>query len=129
MPTRTSIGSGQALLLIEDDPAVRRSMQLLLQGQGFVVHSFASSTPALADPNLREAQVAVVDYMLPDGDGVDVIRRLRAHGWSGRAVLITAHHSALLDERAKAAGYESVVAKPFHDQVLLDALRVEPPIA
>lgn len=110
------------LLLIEDDDGIRRSLQLLLQGQGYDVRSFASATPALADPVSAEAQCLVIDYMLTDSDGVAVLRTLRERGWSGVAVLITAFASTEVREAARNAGFSAVLDKPFRDNELVNAL-------
>lgn len=110
------------LLLIEDDAGVRRGLQLLLEGHGYAVQSFASARPAIADPASVRATHVVIDYALPDDTGVAALGALRARGWRGIAVLITGHGSALLDRGARAAGFAAVIAKPFRDDQLLAAL-------
>ncbi|UIJ46319.1 response regulator [Sphingomonas cannabina] len=110
------------LVLIEDDAAVRRALQLLLRGQGYEVYSFSEAAPALADAALSGASHVVIDYALPSTDGIAVLRALRASGWRGVAVLITAFYSHALQLQAKAAGFAAVLAKPFRDDALIDAL-------
>lgn len=121
--SRLPPGTRPSLLLVEDDSAVRRGLQLLLQGQGFDVRAFASSRTALADAMLAEAQFLVIDYRLADMDGVAMLRALREQGWNGVAVLITAFPSHALCEAASAAGFAAVLDKPFRDDDLLRALR------
>jgi FixJ family two-component response regulator len=111
------------LLLVEDDDGVRRGLQLLLSGQGFEVHAFASARTALADTALQSARYFVADYALADSNGVELITALRARGWPGKAVLITAFSSADLRAAALAAGYAAMLDKPFRDDDLLRALR------
>ena len=110
------------ILLLEDDDGVRRSLQLLLQGHGFEVRSFAAATPALADPLSANVDFLVTDNRLPDGDGVSALRTLRARGWRGRAVLITAFPSETVSEAAQAAGFSAILEKPLRQQLLLAAL-------
>lgn len=110
------------VLLLEDDDGVRRSLQLLLQGHGFEVRSFASATPALADPLSMEMDYLVADNRLPDGDGLSALRALRARGWQGRAILITAFPSAVVSAEAEKLGFAAVLEKPLRQQVLLGAL-------
>lgn len=112
------------LLLVEDDDGVRRGLQLLLSGQGFDVNAFASARAALADPAIRTAHCLVSDYVLADGDGIELITALRAEGWRGTAVLITAFASPELRVAASAAGFGALLDKPFRDDDLLRALRV-----
>lgn len=86
------------LLLVEDDAAVRRSLQLLLQTKGFDVRAYASGHRLLADASADSAVGFIADYRL-DGlgalDGLDVLAGLRARGWRKPAILITAHSRPL----------------------------------
>ena len=111
------------LLLIEDDAGVRRSLQLLLQGEGFEVHAFSSATPALSEIANWAATHAVLDYQLPDGNGIDALQALRAAGWNGTAVMITAFDTGELRTRAQEAGFSAILAKPFSDSKLVETLR------
>lgn len=110
------------ILLVEDDPGVRRSLQLLLQARGYDVRSHATGATLLADPAVETAVCMVADYRLTGLDGVEVLQALRARGWSGPAILITAFGSSGLTARAVAAGYASVVEKPMRDQILVATL-------
>jgi len=114
------------LLLIEDDAGVRRSLQLLLQGERFEVHAFASARPALAEMAFWQPSHAVIDYRLPDGDGIQALRALQAIGWNGTAVLITAFDTQDLRKTAVDAGFSAVLSKPFADSRLVETLRRGP---
>jgi CheY-like chemotaxis protein len=110
------------ILLAEDEPAVRRSLQLLLQGRGYEVRSYASGRAAAADPKAFEADCFVSDYRISDMDGLAILRELRARDWNGPAILITAFHSSALEERAIRGGFDCVLSKPLSDHVLTDAI-------
>ena len=110
------------ILLAEDDPGVRRSLQLLLQGRGYDVRSYASGAALLADRTARNAACFVSDYAMPDIDGIALLRELRADGWGGPAVLITAYPSRRLEEQAAIEGFAVVMEKPLLDQVLTDTI-------
>ena len=120
---RTAAAERPCLLLIEDDDGVRRGLQLLLQGQGYDVRSFASGRAALADVAPAEARYLVADYVLGDGDGINLLSMLRGEGWTGLAVLITAFASPEVAAAAAKAGFATVLDKPFRDDDLLRALR------
>jgi len=107
------------ILLVEDDPGVRRSLQLLLQARGYDVRAHANGATLLADPAIEAAACLVSDYRLTGLDGVEVLQALRAHGWSGPAILITAFGSPGLTAHAIAAGYAIVIEKPMRDQILV----------
>lgn len=110
------------VLLIEDDEAVRRSLQLLLHWRGFDVLSFAGAKAVLEGEGISDIDVLVTDYRLPDGDGIGVLRRLRRQGWAGKAILITAFPSTLLIESARASGFNAVLEKPLRQHELAGAL-------
>jgi len=110
------------ILLVEDEPAVRRSVQLVLQGSGFAVRSYASGAALLADPNTARAAGMVADYRLPDSNGLAVLRDARAAGFAGWAILITAYPSRELAAQARTEGYAHIFAKPLADRVLRDAV-------
>jgi len=111
------------LLLVEDDPGVRRSLQLLLRGRGFEVRAYASGLALLADPTALGAVCLVADYRMPEIDGLLILRRLRELGWQGQALLITAFPSARLVDQAVAAGYSRVIEKPLVEAALVDAVQ------
>ncbi len=110
------------LLLIDEDASVRRDLQLMLQGKGYQVLSFASASAALADPASVAITHVVVDYSMPCCDGIESLRTLQSRGWHGVAVLITASFSEPLREQALAAGFAEVLSKPVRDDALLEEL-------
>ncbi len=110
------------LLLVEDDPGVRRSLQLLLRGRGFEVRAYASGLALLADPTALDAACLVADFRMPEIDGLSILGRLRERGWQGRALLITAFPSEHLVEQALAAGYSQVIEKPLVEAGLVEAV-------
>ncbi len=110
------------IALVEDDPGVRRSLQLLLQAQGYEVRSYATGQALLADPTTMSAACFVADYRMPEMDGLSILRALRAAGWAGPAVLITAYNTPDLAQRAKAEGFVSIIEKPTADRFVTDTV-------
>lgn len=110
------------IALLEDDPGVRRSLQLLLRGRGFDVKAFGSAASLLADPEVATAACLVIDYRLPALDGITVLESLRARDWTGPAILMTAFGSAEITRRAKSAGFCEVFDKPFKEHILVATL-------
>jgi len=117
-----TVDDRRRVLLIEDDEAVRRSLQLLLHWRGFDVLSHACAQSVLDAEEINNVDVLVTDYRLPDGDGIGVLRALRRMGWSGKAVLITAFPSATLTASARASGFDVVLEKPLRQHELVGAL-------
>ena len=113
---------GLRILLVEDDEGVRRSLQLLLEWNGFDVRAHALMGSAIGLATLDEIDLLVTDHFLMDGDGVSLLVRLRQAGWQGRAVLISAQLSDELAERARDAGFHAVLDKPLARHELIRAL-------
>ena len=115
-------GAGPRILIVEDDPAVRRSLQLLLHGREFEVKAHSTADAALADAGAYEPDCLVVDYQLGGGNGIALITDLRAAGCMAPAILISAFGSAELAERARDAGFAHVFDKPLRAHQLLAAV-------
>lgn len=110
------------IILVDDDPGVRRSIQLLLRAKGYDVRSYASSKTLLADPLALGAACLVADYLMPEIDGIGVLQALRNNGWKGPAVLVSAYHSPRLVEQAMREGFASVIGKPLREHSLADTV-------
>jgi FixJ family two-component response regulator len=118
--SKSLVKERQKIFLVDDDPGVRRSLQLLLQARGFDVRSYGAGSNLLADSAVRGAACVVADYRMPEIDGLAMLRILRSSGWLGPAILVTAYHSAELSEQASAAGYNAIVEKPLREHALVD---------
>lgn len=110
------------ILLAEDDPGIRRMLQIQLLGCGYDVRSYASSIALLTDMSARDAVCLITDYRMPELDGLALLRALREVGWTGRAVLITAYHTPELVQQAMAEGFDIVFDKPLQQQAVMDAV-------
>ena len=119
---RKLVNSNPRVVILEDDAGVRRSLQLLLQGRGFDVKAYASPASLLADPEMSSTACLVADYHLGQMDGIAVLESLRARGWNAPAILITAFGSAGVVAQATAAGFATVLEKPFKDHALVTFL-------
>lgn len=111
------------VLLVEDDTAVRRSLQLVLQARGFDVKAFADPEFLLHDAAIDDAACLVADFRLQRGcSGLDLLSALRHKTWVGPAILITAYPSAALTEEATQRGFAAVLSKPFRERELADTV-------
>ena len=110
------------VLVIDDDCAVRNSLKFSLELEGFSVRTYADGRALLDDAHLPANGCLVVDQMMPEMSGLDVVGALRLRGISMPAVLVTSGASGPLRQRAAAAGV-AVVEKPFFGNALVDAIR------
>lgn len=111
------------VVVLDDDPGSRRSMQLLLQGRGFRVRSFASPEQLIADVKEHDPACLVSDYRMAGFDGLEVLAVLREAGWRGKAILVTAFGTPGLVQSARASGFAAVLDKPFKESELVNAVR------
>ena len=92
----------QTIYLVDDEPAVRRSLERLLKSAGYDVLSFESPKTFLAAaPGLREGCV-LLDVRMPELSGLDVLERLRQSGAAFGVVMMTAHGDVRTAVTAKA---------------------------
>ncbi|ADG76423.1 two component transcriptional regulator, winged helix family [Cellulomonas flavigena DSM 20109] len=110
------------LLLVEDDDALVRTLELTLGVHGFDVHATGLGAQALVLARTFQPEIAIVDLGLPDLDGLEVVRALRA--WSDVPVLVLSARDAQHDKvGALDAGADDYVTKPFGMDELLARLR------
>jgi two-component system KDP operon response regulator KdpE len=111
------------ILIIDDEPQIRRFLGISLRTQGYNVIEADSGNTGLASLAARGADLVILDLGLPDMDGQDVLRELRQ--WSSVPVMVL---SVRADEVEKVgaldAGANDYVTKPFGVEELLARLRV-----
>jgi two-component system KDP operon response regulator KdpE len=109
------------VLVCDDEPQILRALRVILREQGFEVLPATTAREALDSAALQRPDAAIVDLVLPDGDGVDVCRALRE--WSELPIVVL---SAVGDEaekvRALNAGADDYVTKPFGPSELIARL-------
>jgi FixJ family two-component response regulator len=109
--------------LVVDDMLLRRSLQLLLRSCNYEVRAYATAEALLADSGSRASACLVTDLGMPGMDGITLLRRLRAGGWDGPAILITSSTAPDLASRAADEGFHAVLVKPLVDRIVLEAVR------
>ena len=112
----------QKILLIDDDPLVRRTIERILQKNGYQVHLAADGLEGLRTFRTLQPDLVITDLIMPVKEGLDTIRLLRT--WSPEAKIIAISGGgrvANTDLLAEAAvlGASVVIAKPFEPDELL----------
>jgi two-component system KDP operon response regulator KdpE len=111
------------VLLIEDEAPMRRFIRASLGAQGLRVLEATNLAEAEIAVTTQNPEVLVLDLGLPDGDGIDFVRRLRE--WS-RVPVIVVSARGREDDKVSAldAGADDYLTKPFGVQELLARIRV-----
>jgi two-component system response regulator FixJ len=106
--------------VVDDDEAVRDSLQFLLETAGFSVVTYNSAAQFLSDARPRNLACLVVDQHMPELTGLQLVTRLRRQGETLPIALITGSPSPDLVRRAGELGVVAVLEKPLDDEVLLE---------
>ena len=113
------------ILIVEEDPATSEFFADLLDFAGYHTQVVVSGTAALAAFAQQPIHLVLLDRRLPDMDGLEVGRALRASSTATvPIILLTADHSPNLGARAQDAGIIAYLPKPVDPQVLLDRIAV-----
>ena len=119
--TSTQSDAGR-VLVVEDEPGLLRALEITLRARGYQVASSPDGRAALAEAARRPPDAVLLDLGLPDLDGTEVIRRLRA--WTPVPVLVLSGRGGSGDKiGALDAGADDYVTKPFSMEELLARLR------
>src|SRR5690349_2182763 len=114
---------GAKVLVIDDERQIRRALQLALSGSGYVVQTAATGAEGLEAVNSNLPDIVLLDLGLPDIDGLEMCRRIRAQSVVPIIVL-----SVRGEEQTKVAafdlGADDYLTKPFGMDELLARIRV-----
>lgn len=112
------------ILLVEDDLPLAQALQQSLRYEGFVVNHVENGKDALAALAIPEHDMAILDLGLPDMDGLQVLKKLRAKKQSTPVIILTARDT--IEQRVQGLdfGADDYLVKPFDINELLARLRV-----
>lgn len=115
---------GQLLLVVDDSRTVCRAVQLVFHASMYEVVSCGSSAEAIQIARARRPVALIVDYMLPDGSGFDLVRRLRHEADLSETpvLMLTGRYHAFDPREVEACGADGSIAKPFKTDDLISAL-------
>src|SRR5215204_2426547 len=112
------------IVVIDDDPSMRKALENLFKSVGFEVELFASPQEVLASERPDRPGCIVLDVRCPGRSGLDMQRDLTQADAHLPIIFITGYGDIPMSVRAMKAGAVEFLTKPFRDQDLLDAVRV-----
>ena len=118
---------GEKLVVVVDDsPSVRETIAYILEMEGYVVRTAANGVEGFELIRQLQPKVVILDAIMPDMDGFEVCRRLRADTQLEQTsiIMLTSMGQSVDQSRAHEAGVNHFLTKPFDDEAVL-ALLVE----
>src|SRR5580700_762045 len=111
------------VFVVDDDVSVRESLELLVRCEGWQPETFASAQEFLDLPRVLVPNCLVLDVSLPGLNGLDLQRLVAGERTAMPIIFITGHGDVPMTVQAMKAGAVEFLTKPFHDDVLLTAIR------
>src|SRR5437764_6864955 len=122
MPERpqlaTSAGAG-SILIVDDEAAIRESLQTLLEMEGFNVVTASTGDEGISAAAEQPFDLVLLDYALPDCTGLDVLREIRERDPQMSVIMITAYGTVENAVRAIQCGAANFIQKPWDNDKLL----------
>jgi two-component system KDP operon response regulator KdpE len=102
----------RTVVIVEDEPQIRRFVRTALESEGWAVHEAATLQQGLVEAGTRKPDLVILDLGLPDGNGVEFIRDFR--GWSLVPIIVLSARTGETDKiEALDAGADDYLTKPF----------------
>jgi FixJ family two-component response regulator len=111
------------VFVVDDDVSVRESLELLVRCEGWQPETFASAQEFLDHPRVLVPNCLVLDVSLPGLNGLDLQQLVARDRTDMPIIFITGHGDVPMTVQAMKAGAVEFLTKPFHDDVLLTAIR------
>ena len=113
------------ILIVDDEPAILATMAPLLRARGYDVATATSGHAALEAVDRQPPQLVILDLGLPDLDGIEVLRRLRARGDHTPVLILTANDAISSRVRGLDSGADDYLVKPFEVEELEARIRAQ----
>ncbi len=122
-PGEISIPAAGSVLIIDDEAAIRESLETLLELEGYGVASAATGEEGLARIGERSFDLVLLDLALPDRDGMDLLAEIRLQYPGLSIIMVTAYGTVENAVKAMQAGAANFVQKPWDNEKLLADVR------
>ena len=122
--TNSALTQDRCVYVVDDDEAVRDSLSLLLDSEGYAVAGFASAWKFLTAAPALPAGCVIADIRMPGMDGLELRERLAAAGLDPPMIVITGHGDVPLAVKAMKAGVVDFIEKPFSTAAILESVKI-----
>ena len=126
LPANTpSLSQSKLIMVIDDSPTVRKIIEVCLRREGLEVVSYPDGIQALRAVTNRLPDLVILDLDLPKMSGFEVARYMRSKPqWSRTVIVILSRHDGILVRlKARLAGAQAYLTKPFTTQMIVDVVK------
>jgi DNA-binding response OmpR family regulator len=113
----------EKILIIDDDPALIDFLKVLLESEGYETFSAADGKNGLREIGTRQPDLVLLDYQLPDMNGLEVLSQTNQAYEKALVVMLTGKGSEEVAVECMKAGAADYVVKPFDNQRLVSVIR------
>src|SRR5579871_3635919 len=119
----TTLAAAGSVLIIDDEAAIRESLETLLELEGYSVQSASSGEEGLARIGERSFDLVLLDLALPDRDGMDLLAEIHLQDPGLSIIMVTAYGTVENAVKAMQAGAANFIQKPWDNEKLLADVR------
>ena len=116
------MNGAKTVFIVDDDPAIRDSLQAMLTIAGYSTRTFETAKELLDSCDESTVGCVLLDVRMPDMNGLDVQRQLNLDGIGLRVIIITGHGDIQMAVRAMREGAVDFIEKPFSKEVIVDSI-------
>jgi FixJ family two-component response regulator len=117
------VKKGPLISIVDDDDALRTSLDNLIRSAGFRAKGFASAESFLRSPDRQETACLILDVRMPDMNGLELQRHIVEAKWNIPIIFMTSFADDAVRAEAMAAGAIDFLYKPFSEDKILNALQ------
>ncbi|MBA3311699.1 MAG: response regulator [Planctomycetota bacterium] len=111
------------VFIIDDDPAIRKSLAWLVESVGLAAETYESASAFISEFDIERPGCLICDIRMPGMGGLELQERLRASGSQIPVIILTGYGDVSTAVRAMKAGATDFLEKPVGDQVLVDQIQ------
>lgn len=117
------MGENARIIIIDDDESIRKTLQTILEEEGYTVDTVNSGKEAIRKTNEKVYNLALIDMRLPDTEGVDLLLKIRDTTPRMRKIIITGYPTIQNAMEAVNREADAFILKPFDVERVLQTIR------